>query len=706
MAFDFYQQYPGKEEREKTAKEEAAEFKMPIGRLATTTNPFVPKQLEEFGIKLNTGIKNIEVGSLELKNFEAIPTQHFQEIKRLAKLTGTSVSMHGPLVDIAGFGEGSKWSEQTRKETEQQMISILRKANELSDKGNMPVVFHSSHNAMSNFYDHNLAEKNKTKLPEDLGFLKEESERLAKKAFEQGDEQKAAELQERANIFKKNKKLFEKGELPIVKILGVVNRENGQFGQLQFEEKRIMTQDGKEKMVAMDPYSQLNEINSRTWTKEKMNFNSVQQQEEQILQRMRNSEAEQQLHQTTRIIQQLEQKKEKKELTEEEESVLTEAKTKSPQLREQAFMESKQWEQQVKIIRKDRENLKEEIVDKFFKLASEPQKTKFIEAAKKQQKEIREEENKYQKLINNSTDDFEKLTLRNDLETIKARMEFNMLGAMDAPEIFKPVEDFAQEKFSETVSNVMMQFAKERGFKNLDTAPILAIENFFPNSPMSTGQTLRDGIEKARNKFADQLSKDSGFQKEFKDSKEKAKEFSEKLIGATWDMGHINMLRKSGYNEKDLKGRIISETQKIADMVKHAHITDNFGFDDSHLCPGMGNVPVREVLETLEKQGKFKGIGVLESGGVINAFNMFPYHKDFEFFHSPIYLKGGEAQNSIQKVRPPYWSAEYPNFYTDTYIEYPQQHFNLYGSGFSTLPKSIGGESGGSKSRFSGAPNQ
>ena len=66
-----------------------------------------------------------------------------------------------------------------------------------------------------------------------------------------------------------------------------------------------------------------------------------------------------------------------------------------------------------------------------------------------------------------------------------------------------------------------------------------------------------------------------------------------KFIGATWDMGHINMLKKQGFTNKE----IIRETKKIAPYVKHVHITDNFGFDDSHLSPGMGNVPIKKVMK-------------------------------------------------------------------------------------------------------------
>ena len=55
----------------------------------------------------------------------------------------------------------------------------------------------------------------------------------------------------------------------------------------------------------------------------------------------------------------------------------------------------------------------------------------------------------------------------------------------------------------------------------------------------------------------------------------KAKNVAKQMIGATWDVGHINMMRKKGYSEKD----VIKETKEIAPFVKHVHLSDNFGLD-------------------------------------------------------------------------------------------------------------------------------
>src|SRR3989338_1330811 len=73
-------------------------------RLSTTTNPFGANQLEEFGKKINEGVQNIELGTLQLPKFETIPTEHFHKIRSIAKVTGVGLSFHAPIdIDPAGL---------------------------------------------------------------------------------------------------------------------------------------------------------------------------------------------------------------------------------------------------------------------------------------------------------------------------------------------------------------------------------------------------------------------------------------------------------------------------------------------------------------------------------------------------------------------------------------------------------------------------
>src|SRR3989344_1116123 len=180
-------------------------------------------------------------------------------------------------------------------------------------------------------------------------------------------------------------------------------------------------------------------------------------------------------------------------------------------------------------------------------------------------------------------------------------------------------------------------------------------------------------------------------------SADKAKETAEKLIGVTWDVGHINFMRKEGYSEEDIK----RETEKIAPYVKQVHITDNFGFNDAHLPPGMGNAPIKDQLRILEKAGfKFdKGNVIVEAGAFVAQFKENPHLYALEYFESPLYTY--KTMPYCKDV----WETEgkYGLGYGPTL---PEQHFAMYGGGFSNLPLELGGQVPGDRSRFAGTPNQ
>src|SRR3989338_9240569 len=102
-------------------------LRLSISNLGAPTSPLVAKQLEEFSKSLNQGMKNVEIGTISADKFEFIPKQHFDEIRRLAKITDSHVSVHAPLIDLAGFPsqEGERtWKEEQRESAEQQVFSI------------------------------------------------------------------------------------------------------------------------------------------------------------------------------------------------------------------------------------------------------------------------------------------------------------------------------------------------------------------------------------------------------------------------------------------------------------------------------------------------------------------------------------------------------------------------------------------------------
>jgi hypothetical protein len=180
-------------------------------------------------------------------------------------------------------------------------------------------------------------------------------------------------------------------------------------------------------------------------------------------------------------------------------------------------------------------------------------------------------------------------------------------------------------------------------------------------------------------------------------SQTEAKQIAEKMIGATWDVGHINMLRKKGYTEKD----VIEQTKKISKYVKHVHLSDNFGLDHTELPMGMGNVPLKEMMEQLKKAG-FKGEQIVEAGNWWEFFSTQgggnPFLPSIEGMNAPLYTM----------AYAPTWSqmGKFGMYYSGHGPVNPAFHHQIYQAGFTNMPVELGGEIPGDRGRFAGTPNQ
>lgn len=261
----------------------------------------------------------------------------------------------------------------------------------------------------------------------------------------------------------------------------------------------------------------------------------------------------------------------------------------------------------------------------------------------------------------------------------------NVLRAIEAPQNLRPLKPFAIDKASETFSNLALKGYKE--FKN--SAPIISVENPPAGGALSRADELRDLMKESRKKFAEKAQSELGM------SESEAKKQAEKLIGITWDVGHINMIRKFGYEESDL----LKETKTVAPFVKHIHLSDNFGMEHTELPMGMGNVPIKKEMEILEKYGKkIKDIKkIVETGGPwFRDFKVTPFAQTLNAFGSPVY--------SMQMA--PYWNqavSNYGGYFSGLGPINPQFHHSVYGAGFSNIPIDLGGQMEG-QSRLSGAP--
>jgi len=251
-----------------------------------------------------------------------------------------------------------------------------------------------------------------------------------------------------------------------------------------------------------------------------------------------------------------------------------------------------------------------------------------------------------------------------------------------APKIYVPVEEFAIEKSSQTFGNSAWEAYK----KLKDKAPILVIENPPAGFALSTGEDLARIVNASREQFV-KKAVEEGL------SESEARKQAEKLIGATWDVGHINMLRKYGYSEKE----IIAEAEKVAPLVKHVHLSDNFGFEHTELPMGMGNVPIKEIMEKLGQKG-FDARKIIEAASWWEHFKGPPFQETLEAMGSPIY----------GMKMAPYWSqtsALYQGYFSGYGQMLPQVNYETFGAGFSRLPAELGGQFPGAQgSRMSGRP--
>ncbi len=670
------------------------EFRITNSRLGAPTHPGVAKQLEEFGKLLNQGMKNIEVGTIDPDKFEFIPRQHFDEIRRLAKITDSHASVHAPLIDLAGFPDrqGGKWSEDQRKGTEERLYAILQRSFNLSNGENVPVVFHAGH------FDSQEFQK-------DI-------------AVTQFDENGEPLRDKEGNMITKKQPL---GYRKIV----AVNQDSGEITQMEYEEKQMLGRKDKE---IWDPMRRLYNTNQTYWDDEKLKLLQRQKEIQELKDRMdikvQQNEAiekgnlindpkyqevysvnNRDIRLLTGHIEDIHQK-----LTSEYHDIYDRfTRFAKPEVKEEYQEKLNEMNAEYTQKNKELKDIYKEINEKnkqIRQLAEQKAKEDF---GKSYEELNREEELRIQRELS----PYFKETEHKTREALNLQLEQSKnilinVAPMPAPQLWRWVGEFAIDKTAETVSNAMARMYinyKKEGKQ--DQIPFVAMENFFVNTPMSTAKELKIAVEKSRELFAQKLFRENAVS-----NLDEGKKAAEKMIGATWDVGHINNLRKAGLEGEELKKRVIEETKEIADVTKHVHITDNFGFHDTHLPPGMGNVPIREIMEELEKkwsemrdQQKLgqEPRAIVEAGGFVGEIGQNPTLATLEYFGSPLY----KISNS-----PYFWGPEERSIghsytrYMESFIDFPQQHFNLYGSSFTALPKSVGGQVGEGASRFTGTPNQ
>ncbi len=577
-------------------------YKSSAGSIGLATDYRTANILKDASTKLSTGIKQIELSTIQQEIFDSIPKQHLTEMKQLAKLTGVEVSLHAPLTEPSGMSQQGGFSELNRELSERKITDALIRSHELNPDGNIPVTFHSSNQLPGSEW--------KT-----LGDVEGKEKRTAKR------------------------------------LIGV-DRDSGKMIPLEFEKKYYPGSD-LSKPTPYTPEKNLDTANNTYWGNEITQIEFQRENAERIMQdihpefhKLYNRLNEERLTGRHFDYQMSPEEKDQVKRIYSADEYLGEAEKKARAEFSKAY----------EIALKD----KDETAIKTLKATSE----------------------NYSKTLGLGENG--EITLQSLDPKTRSEALFQLSHGLERvhPRLFVPIEEFAITQSAKTFGNASFNtFSK---FKDVNKTPVMVIENPPAGGGLSTGEDLRDLVIASRKQFVEK-AKENGM------GGGEAERIAEKLIGATWDVGHINLLRAQGFKEED----IIRETEKVAPYVKHVHLSDNFGMEHTELPMGMGNVPMKEIMAKLGEKG-FEGKKIIEAGNWWQHFQTPPLKETLEGLGSPMYSFGAG----------PFWnqSLGLQQGYSSGYgMMLPSNNYQTFGAGFSQLPGELGGEitRGGSTGRFS-----
>jgi len=571
-------------------------------------------QLPEIAKLGMSGIQNVEIGVLDPTHWEAIPRQHFEQMKQLAKLQlgkQGAISVHAPVQpDAGGFSE-NHWTEENRQFAENLFKDVIDKAQIVQTDKNVPVpvTIHASNQPAVQWKWDSKANEGRGGLIEEAKFLIDP----------------------------------EKGEMTVAR------RETVQYPT---GEKEYTTEQNRYR------------TNVNWWDAKERELRAI--------------EAEM-----------MRARKEQREYLVGAGMPAT-----------IGFDQMDQWmAQNDRLIPVQAKQFRQMFIDSFEDFGRSTnaifdKAVKNLEYAQNMNPKYKEQLERFKKFQESGGGE-------NPFATaVFLKQNISEDEKYPAP-IFIPVENWAQRKGAETFAELGYYAYKKHGEKG----PFVSVENYRPELAMGRGESLRDGLNLARELLAKKL-----MEKE-KMSKPRAEKIAADKIKATWDIGHINLLKRFGMpaEVKGEKGKPEGfwkkEVKAIQDYIGHVHISDNFGYQDVHLAPGMGNTPIKEFLAHLEKTGKLGHIkSILESGGIPAHLGIAPSHTEaLVELGVPLYQGVSTPGPTWQEIGKNYFFGS--GGYSSGYGKFlPEGHFSEYGTGFSQLPTALGGARAGEQGKFSGTP--
>ena len=568
-----------------------------------------------------SGIQNVELSVIDPHQWEYIPKEKFDEMRRLAELNIRSfvkegkpspITIHSPLRGLSPEGfdaQAGRWNEEKRQKDEAFFKDVVNKAVQLGPS--VPVTIHGS----------------------------------------------AIEAPSMLAKFDPNTGKFKQLEW-----MNVVDPESGQLQHIKRETVHYPTGD-----VTHEPMDRLNTRNVNFWDEQVRGMNAV-------------------FSEIARLEQQAQW-------------LASQGRTE----------ESNRIQHQINIMSHNYAEHTSAVFDRGVKA---------LEVAKQSSFFNKDEKQHYEKILGQFRQFQNEFKGRREEAPAHAaeflsKLHQNILqGKEPAPPVYVPWEDFAREKASTTFANLAMhsidvarnpkKFGLDAKPLKAEQAPVIAVENVLPEGAFGTGETLRQVIVESRKKFEAEAPKRLGI------SQSEAKKLGDKLIGATWDIGHINMYRKYltsfGYNEEQIKKKIAEENKAIMKDIRHIQVSDNFGFDDAHMAPGMGNVPIKEFMQQVAAEKSLAGVRtIIEHGSHVTTWRENPTLHNLRYFNTPVY--GFQNAPTWNEVGGSYFMGS--GGYSPGYgTILPPWHFAEYGSGFAQIPTALGAPLPGQQqaSRFSGAP--
>lgn len=252
---------------------------------------------------------------------------------------------------------------------------------------------------------------------------------------------------------------------------------------------------------------------------------------------------------------------------------------------------------------------------------------------------------KYKEYLEKPIEFLEKNLLEKIQTNVKHHEQAIEAAARSRTEIEKKLKEmttitqYAKEESTANIAKIAMYGYEVEKKRKLKKPLVISPENVFTEMYGGHPDELREIIQKSRDEFTKLLMMKK------KISASDAKKIAHERIKATFDIGHANLWRKYYQgSDEDFKKWLINKVKKLnkEGIIGHVHVADNFGYDDEHLAPGQGNVPLKEFIEELKKSGLSKEI-IVEPGGQGEGETIYTSLTEAwrKIANTPIYGAGG-----------------------------------------------------------------